>query len=192
MKGYMLDWCTLLNLYCGWDGVHHFGDFDAPFHTGSAVANEVYYARELDNDGQLIQRKLSIEDLRRQYPLSILQASTPDEMGLLVKLASRLDDGEAEGLAIAACRGYTFCSDDSLVEKVITSERIQVKIISTAELLQIWAGTSAEKVEKMPSVIHRITKLGRFTPNKSSPHFEWWARQLNQPPPRSARVGASA
>lgn len=177
MSGYVLDWCTLLNLYCGWGEVRQLGTFGAPFYVGAVVASEALYAREVDSNGQQVQAKLDIQDLRRQYPLSILSVSSA-EQELMVRFARTIDDGEAEGLAIAASRGYAFCSDDAPVRKLALAQDLPIKIVSTPELLQAWAATNVDQAAALPGIVRRITTLARFSPHTSSPHATWWTKQL--------------
>ncbi len=96
----------------------------------------------------------------------------------MVSLARRVDDGEAEGLAIATSRGYAFCSDDALIKKVALAAGIQTKIVSTPELLQTWAGSDSDRIAMLPDVVRRITTLARFRPHTSSSYAVWWSNQL--------------
>lgn len=178
MTGYVLDCCTLLNLYCGWGGLRELADFAESFHVGKTVEGEVLYAFEFQPDGTPVRKSLTMSDLRKEYPLARLEMTSQEEMDLMVRLAERLGDGEAEGIALAAARQMTFCSDDKPVAEAIHTGGLNVWLVSTPELLQLWASGRPERLQRMPAIVHRITVLGHFTPRSSSPHAAWWRAQL--------------
>lgn len=180
MTGYILDCCTLLNLYCGWGGLHDLHALDGSFHIGATVASEALYVREYSPEGQIARRKLDLRDVCRQYPLARISLSTQREKALMVRLAGSLDDGEAEGLAMAACRGLGFCTDDGAVHKLVGSEHLNVRLVSTPELLQAWAGKDPHRQASLPHTVRRATELGKFSPHRSSPHSDWWIQLLSK------------
>lgn len=182
MSGYILDCCTLLNLHCGWGGLQNLHAIDGAFHVGSTVTSEVLYVRDYNNSGAIISAELSFKDISRKCQLRVLTLSSQEERALMVRLASIMDDGESEGLAIAACRGYTFCSDDGAVRKVISTEKLRVRVVSTPELLQTWAGDDPRKLALIPAAVKRITELGKFRPHRSTPYYAWWTERLAQQP----------
>lgn len=178
MTGYILDCCTLINLYCGWGGLQNLSQIGGNFHVGSTVAAEAMYVRDYDGAGELIQRKLAFADLHRQCRLATLKLASQPELALMVRLASSMDDGEAEGLAMAVCRGLSFCTDDGAVYKLVAAESLRVRLISTPEILQTWAGNDAERQSALPTVVRRAFELAKFRPHRSSPHQAWWDEQL--------------
>lgn len=180
MTAYILDCCTLLNLYCGWGGLQNLNAIDGAFHIGTTVASEALYVRDYDSSGAVVPRRLVFKDLCRHCPMATLKLSSQQELALMVHLASAMDDGEAEGLAMAINRGHAFCSDDSAVQKIVSAERLQVRIVSTPELLQVWAENDPHKLASLPSIVRRATELGKFKPHRSSPYLAWWADKLVQ------------
>ncbi len=184
MTGYVLDCCTLLNLLCGWGGIRELADFPQSFHVGKAVEGEVLYAFEFGPGGTPMRKSLSVADLRKEYPLSKLEMTSQEEMDRMVRLAERLGDGEAESLALASARCMTFCSDDKPVADAILAEGLDVPLVSTPELLQLWAADRPERLRAMPTIVHRVTVLGRFSPRNTSRHAAWWAKQLELGAPK--------
>jgi len=178
MTGYVLDACTLINLYCAWGSVANLKAFPAPFHVGTAVAAEIHYVRELDSKGHIFSKKLSTAELSRHYALQELLPSS-QEIDLMVKLAKWLGDGEAEGLAIAASRGMVFCTDDGAVRKVVEAQAMPVSLASTPTLLQIWAGQDPHHLNTLPDLVKRVSDLGKFRPHRSDAHLSWWMRNLD-------------
>lgn len=178
MTGYILDCCTLLNLHCGWGGLHNLSRVGGEFHVGSKVASEAIFVREYGSTGGLIRRKLDFAELHRQCRIATLKLASQQEMALMVRLASWMDDGEAEGLAMAVCRGLSFCTDDGAVYKLVVAERMQVRLLSTPEIFQAWAGDDAKRQATLPKAVRRAFDLAKFRPHRSSPQQGWWDELL--------------
>lgn len=98
------------------------------------------------------------------------------ELDTFVALAQRLDDGEAECLAIAKERGWHIATDDRLAIRV--AAEMDVKIVTTARLVQNWAKSSGVSQAEIVSVLKSIQELARFTPNPNSDGGAWWHKQL--------------
>lgn len=174
MTGYILDCCTLLNLHCGWGGLQNLKLIEGKFHVGATVAEEAVFVRDYDEEGKIVRRELNFSQLDKQYRLGKLKLSSQQEQALMVRLASSMDDGEAEGLAMAVCRGMSFCTDDGAVYKLVATEGMRVRLVSTPEILEAWAGTDAIRLASLPKVVRRAFELARFRPHRSSPHQTWW------------------
>lgn len=177
MTDFVLDCCTLINLYCGWGGLQNLQQIGPSFHLGQRVSSEILFVRNFDDNKSIVDHRLSADDVLLQYRFSILGLSSTREEDLMVKLATKLDDGEAEGLALASCRGFIFCSDDKPVSDAARAEGLDTAIISTPELLQMWADNHASRISALPEIIRRTSILGRFCPHRSSPYRTWWEEQ---------------
>ena len=180
MNGYVLDGCTLINLYCAWGSIDNLASLSAPFHIGATVASEIIYVRDYDDEGNVVTRDLTATEMSRHQLLRELQP-TSAEVDLMVRLSEWLDDGEAEGLAIAASREMTFCTDDGPVQKAADALGIRANITSTPALLLSWAENDPPNLETLPGLVKRITELGRFRPHRSSQYFSWWMKNLEGP-----------
>ncbi|TDK26187.1 hypothetical protein E2F46_06205 [Luteimonas aestuarii] len=177
MNGYVLDSCTLLNLYCAWGSIANLKAFPVRFYLGTGVEAEIHHVREFDARGGIVGKKLSTVELARHYPLEAL-APTTAETELMVRMSQWLDDGEAQGLAIAVSRNMVFCTDDGAVRKLLKAQAIEAKLATTPELLQGWAGSDTKRLATLPDAVRRVVELGKFRPHRSSPHFEWWTHTL--------------
>lgn len=178
MTSRVLDACTLINLHCGWNGVGELLNLGIQHFVGDVVSTELIYVRELDEHGLIVQRKLTREESRLEYPVPVLSMASPAEQGMMVRFAAKIDDGEAEGLAIAHARGFVFCSDDEPVHKLVRAEGLGVGLITTPEILLAWANGDPVRAARLPEVIRRIATLARFRPHRTSPHLAWWEQQL--------------
>lgn len=179
MTGHVLDACTLLNLHCGWGSVAELRHIRSTFHLPPVIASELQYVRDYDSNGDFVKKALSLGELLHQHPF-VQPVPSAEEVELAVLLSRRLDDGEAQGIAIAATRGLNFCSDDAAVHKAVRSEGIEVPLVSTAGLLVAWAGTDVQRLAGLPAIVQRIADLGRFKPHAWSPDLPWWEERLAQ------------
>jgi len=179
MSRYVLDCCSLLNLYCGWGGIRELNDFGENWGIGQTALREARYVYEFESDGSRARVEISQESLLRQHPLSILRLNS-SEIPLLVELAAKLDDGEAEGMVLAFRRGLVFVSDDRPTQRVATELGFSTPIVSTPELLIEWAGDNPERLNRLPSIVRRIEQLAKFRPHKGSPHLAWWLEILEK------------
>jgi hypothetical protein len=178
MTSRILDACTLINLHCGWNGVGELSNLGIHHFVGDVVSAELIYVRHIDEHGLIVQRKLTFEESRLEYPIPVLSMVSKVEQEMMIRFAAKIDDGEAEGLAIANARGFVFCSDDEPVRKLVQSEGLGVRLISTPEILQAWANGDQARAARLPDVVRRITTLARFRPHRASPHLAWWEQQL--------------
>lgn len=177
----ILDCCTLINLYCGWGGIHNLRHFGNDWCIGAQALAEAKYVREYGQDGSVTSRAIDTSHLKRHFPLKELAIQSDDESDMLIRSAKLLDDGEAEGLVLAALRGSAFCSDDAVVHRAARELGLEVEIVSTPEILLLWAADDESRLQQLPGIVGRISELARFTPHRSSQHLEWWKRQLAAP-----------
>lgn len=174
----ILDCCTLINLYCGWGGIQKLHDFGGRWCIGAHALSEAKYVREFGAGGAVQSRTIDATALQAQFPLELLAIESDHEAGLLVQTAQLLDDGEAEGLVLAATRGKAFCSDDAVVHRAAVGLGLTVQIMSTPELLLMWADGDVARQEQLPGIVQRISALAKFVPHRTSPHLAWWKSQL--------------
>lgn len=180
----VLDCCTLINLYCGWGGIQNLHDFGDRWCIGAQALGEAKYVREFGADGSVENRTIDASHLRSQFPLETLAVESDEEAALLVRTAQLLDDGEAEGLTLAALRNKAFCSDDAIVHRAVRELGLTVEIVSTAELLQRWTSDDKARQEQLPGIVQRISVLARFVPHRDSPYLAWWRSHLAAADPK--------
>jgi predicted nucleic acid-binding protein len=178
MINYCLDFCSLLNLYCGWGGINELHVFGGSWSISDKAFNEFSYVRTLQPDGSKQNTSVSHAEILSQYPLSIHSVSGAAELATLLLLTAKIDDGEAASLAIAKHRGLVFVSDDGPAIKA--ANYLSVPTASSLELLIRWAGSDVKRRAALPAIVQRIAVLASFIPSKSSPHRAWWEDM--QPP----------
>jgi predicted nucleic acid-binding protein len=176
MNNHIIDCCSLLNLYTGWGSLNQLGELNRTWHICEAVLNEVEYTREYGADGKPTLVRLNLSANMLLHPTSI---NGDEEMATYIDFASELDDGEAQALAIAQHRGFVLLTDDNKAIKIARRPEVDVKIVTTADMLRAWAQQSAHNEAALPTVIRRITTLARFSPKASSLDHAWWNTYLS-------------
>ena len=144
------------------------------WHLCEAVLREAEYTREYGNDGQPIAVPLHFSKLIENKIIHIVTPNSDEELSDYLDFASEVDDGEAQALAIARHRGFTLLTDDHTAIRLAAQAEVQVPTISTARVLQAWADSHPQNMQKLPDVIARIEELARFKPRRTSPDYGWW------------------
>ena len=104
--------------------------------------------------------------------LSRCGIESEQEQELYVRLATEADDGEAMSLAIAAMRGWDVATDDKLARRL--AAEYGIRVLGTAELLQIWSTAHAASEASVAAAIDRIETLARYVPAADSAGYHWW------------------
>ena len=174
VQGRIIDCCSLINLYTGWGGLSELPAIGWQWHLCEAVMNEAEHTREFAGDGSPVHVPLDLVQLVDSAVLSLVATASDEEMADYLDFACEVDDGEAQALAIAKCRGYTLLTDDRKAMRLAARPDINVATISTAEVLRVWASLDAANEARLASVMRRIEELARFTPRRDSPDYAWW------------------
>jgi predicted nucleic acid-binding protein len=177
MSNYILDCCSLINLYCGWGGIQELSRLNKRFCIGEIALAEAKYAREYQAD-RMIPVDVSAVDLLAQYPFQVLRITDAAEQTNFVEFAKQIDDGEAEALAFAAARKLILVTDDRLAINVAARSNLNVKVIGTSDILIEWANSDQDRKARLPSIVKRISELARFCPHRSDQNFSWWKQLL--------------
>ena len=181
MSDVTVDACCLLNLIAAGNifpkvevSESALTRFPHVLHVPDVVEGEALYVYQPDEDdpNKLVRAPL---DIRGMIDTCILRGCTlesGEESDLFVRLAVRLDDGEAACLAIAKTRSWTLATDDRVARRI--SSELNVPTLSTAELVKFWAEQSNATDEDVRVSLTNIQKLASFQPRPGSPESEWW------------------
>lgn len=181
MSDVAIDACCLLNLIAAGNilpEIEESGPTSSglphTLHVPDIVEGEALYVYEPDDDEpeKLVKRNL---DIRAMIDACILQGCTlqsGEESELFVRLAVRLDDGEAACLAIAKSRSWTLATDDRVARRLCGE--LDVSTLSTAELVKCWAEESNVSDEEVGISLSNIQRFARFLPRNGSPGSQWW------------------
>lgn len=187
MSDIAIDACCLLNLIAAGNILSRIDEgnsasrvFPHVLHVPDIVAAEALFVYEPDQDdpGKLVKSHL---DLRSMIDASILQGCTLQsgvESELFVRLAVRLDDGEAACLAIAKTRSWILATDDRVARRLCSE--LDVSTLTTAEMVRFWAEESNASDEVVGTALENIQRFARFLPRSGSPESEWWFQHAKQ------------
>jgi len=140
---------------------------------GPAFANEALYAYA---DDTLTERvRLSVEKFAAAaINISELRLTDPEVDGW-VKYASRLDDGEAQALALAAGRGLAILTDDTAGIRL--GNEIGVEVVTSLDLAHSWSATAT--ADGIRAACRRLRHRARFAVPRQSPHADWYRSMLD-------------
>lgn len=181
MSDVTIDACCLLNLIAAGNILPNMEEaesvsisFPHALHVPDVVEGEALYVFQRDEDApeNLVKSPL---DIRGMIDACILQGCAlrnGEESDLFVRLAVRLDDGEAACLAIAKTRSWTLATDDRVARRL--SSELDVPTLSTAELVKHWADHSNARDEAIEVSLANIQRFARFRPRSGSSESEWW------------------
>ena len=175
MPAVILDSCGTINLYATGRFVPILTAMPHKWHLPAAVNREVRYYRQPDAEDPeaLVKTAIDLAPAVAASVLTICECAGDDELARYVELAARIgDDGEAMGLAIAKCRGWTVLTDDRKARRIATE--LGVAVLSTPQVIQAWSAAAAVAQDEVAQVIRAIQRFGNFVPKRNLPDADWW------------------
>ncbi len=134
---------------------------------------EALYLR-LESGGQ---EEISLGPMLRDGTLVPAEMS-PDEIEMYVELASVIDDGEAQALAVAAVRNLRLVTDDRKARREAGARK--VVILSTPELMRNWADVTKANDNRLATALRNIETRASYRPSAQHPLREWWDKCLQR------------
>lgn len=109
-----------------------------------------------------------------------LELSGKEEQSRLIELAARVDQGEAETVAAALCRGAELITDDGKTRKLIRASYPLLTNTTTVGLVKAWSELSAVRLApgELAQILRDIQIRGNFTPSSKDPDLAWWKQIL--------------
>lgn len=147
---------------------------DLNLYIPAKVGQEVLYIMKPDDDDKtnLVKAEIDLGTYTKAGILHPCDLEGEAETELFVKLATKLDDGEAACFAIAKARGWLLATDDRPATRLADQEGVTV--ITTPELVKRWAEKAKAKDAEVSAVLQSIQTFARFVPRKSSALYAWW------------------
>ena len=135
---------------------------------------------ESDNSARAINEPepVRLDPLLTSGVLTICGIEGTAQEELYVKYALELDDGEAMSLAIAQARNFALATDERKARRVIRESRLQVRVISTPEVIRAWARGKARA--ELATVLRTIEARARFRPSSADPLEAWWCGLVDE------------
>jgi hypothetical protein len=149
-------------------------------HIPVKVRDEARYILKPDDEDptKLVQTQIDLSPYFQAGFLHPCDLETGKETELFVRLATRLDDGEAACFAIAVNRGWLLATDERPTERLAKQEG--VTIITTPELVKHWADSSGVSEEEVAKVVWCIRTFAHYFPRKTLPLHSWWMDLLKK------------
>jgi len=176
MPDRVIDCCSLINLYTGWQGLEELRGLAGTWYVCDAVIGEAERTREFDASGEMVWLTLDLQPFTRSGLLVQAHPQTEQEIADYVEFAGEVDDGEAQALAIAKNRGFAILTDDH--KAALLARYAEVPVITTPILLRQWADRDPAKAARLKDIVRRISTLARFNPRADSPDRNWWLSLL--------------
>jgi hypothetical protein len=168
----LLDACVALNLEAT-------GEFDAiadvlglTFTMPTKAAEETFYLDDLI-DGEPCRIQIDLGPHIQKGTLEVVHLAPGDETSTFVSLASRVDDGEAECLALAVHRALPFAADDRLAIRVAGDLGLTPHF-RTAQLLRRYTERANLRPHEITLMLQAVERRASFRPPRGSPDLSWW------------------
>ena len=169
----VLDACCIINLGAAGDLDDMLSSIPLQMWVPLITYQEALHIRRTDEKDQSILVD-HVLDLQPAFDSGCLRKCEldSDEAILFVQFATELDDGEAACLAVAKKRGWILATDDRKARRLAVTAG--VTLLSTPELIKLWADNSGATEAAIRSVITNIRTFARFAPRPSSAEAKWW------------------
>lgn len=94
------------------------------------------------------------------------------EVDRFVQLATAVDDGEAQVIAVAIERVALPVTDDRRARRLALDQRAEV--IGTPEMLKNWQEASGIGADEVRVAIERVERRAHYRPRRDHPLADWW------------------
>lgn len=168
----ILDTCVLINLLASDEADAILRSLGVDCHVCAAVSRETMYLRSEGLQGQ--REPIDLSPLFASGMLHLCDLQGQAEEDLYVGYAADLDDGEAMSLAISQSRGYYLATDDRKTRKLARETGLNIVLLTTAEILRVWAERNKPVPAALATAIRRISSRARFVPSPEDPNYSWW------------------
>ena len=91
-----------------------------------------------------------------------------------IDLAAQIDDGEAVTGALAFHRGCSVATDDRKARRVLQELVPGVPLVSTLELLKLWAEEGSVLGDELRSSMLAMQTGASYIPGYRDPLHSWW------------------
>ena len=177
----LLDASCLLNLYA----TGRLREIAAalPYHLAVAdyvLEQEALYTLVADPDGTLLQREpVDLSPLVGKGLIRLMRLEHPDEELAFVDLAALIDDGEAVTGALAFHRGCAVATDDRKARRVLRERVPAVPLVSTLELLELWARESSVSQAELQAAMVSMQTGASYVPGPRDLLYGWWRQVVH-------------
>ena len=119
--------------------------------------------------------RVDLSSLLNEGLIQLMDLKGPAEETSFVELAADLDEGEAITGALALHRGCAVATDDRKARRVLRQLNPPIALVSTLELLKLWAETVQVPNDELSLVMAEMQSSASYIPGVSDPLYVWWA-----------------
>ena len=125
-------------------------------------------------DARDVQEPVDLTPLLEESLIQLMCLEHPAEEATYVDLAALMDDGEAITGALALHRGCSIATDDRKARRVLGQYAPSVQLVSTLELLNLWAEEALVPKDELRVVMAGMQSGAIHIPGPRAPLYEWW------------------
>jgi len=172
---HIIDTCCLINILASGKVGEILASTQA-FYIGEQASKESLYLNQYDDESmkRIGRMKVDLMPLLANDSLVLCKLETGEEYERYLYFAERLDDGEAEALALALSRNWTVATDDKKAVRIAGEHGI--KTISTLQIVMHWVKKNRVGKKELQEVMTAIHRLASFFPSPRLPGYDEWER----------------
>ena len=111
--------------------------------------------------------------------IHLMRLEQLEEELTFVDLAVSIDDGEATTGALAFHRGCSVATDDRKARRVLGERFPAVPVVSTLELLNLWAQDESVSNVELQAAMTRMRTGASYVPGYRDPLYGWWREVIH-------------
>ena len=139
------------------------------------LESEVVYTWQTDSSGTREEAvPVDLTPVVSEGLIHVVKLEHPDDQETFLALAALVDDGEATTAALALGRGCSVATDDRKARRVFGDLMPEVRLVSTLELLKLWADESQVPRAALRGAMSSMTRSASYAPSSRESLFEWW------------------
>lgn len=178
-KWVILDACALINFYAS----GFFESILSSFRTQSCIVEQVneeslFVKKPTDIPLQYDYVPIVLQGYTQRGTLRLVRLETEIEKNFFIKLAKRLDDGEAATIALAIEREMKVVTDDKKAIQILDNEAPNIEILTTLDVMKTWCENTSINKHDIKLALEDIRILANYQPSKNHHLFQWWRSQL--------------
>ena len=144
------------------------------------LEREAIYTWQTDSTGtREVAVPVDLTPLVEDGLIRVVRLEHPGEQETFVTLAALVDDGEAATAALALHRGCAIATDDRKARRVFGEFMPGVPLVSTLDLIKLWADESRVSAEELRSAMDAMRDSASYVPGSRDPLFEWWTTVMD-------------
>jgi len=175
----IFDACSLINFYAS----GFFESILSSFKTQSCIVEQVkkeslFVRKPSDLQSMYDYDPIILERYTQSGQLKLVKLETEIEKDLFIKLAKRLDDGEAATIALAVTREMDVVTDDKKAIQTLNEEAPNIETLTTLDIMKDWCENTLMRKEDIKLALENICICANYEPRKNHHLFQWWTSQL--------------